>query len=70
LLPKNCVVNLKMLSSFVKISLTYFQCCGSESAWIRNFLSDLDPELEVSNPDPGQSPKLDGKMYKNHKKMN
>jgi hypothetical protein len=41
---------------------TYFQCCGSGSAWIRNFLSDPDPELEVSDPDPGQSPKLDRKM--------
>jgi hypothetical protein len=48
------------------------QCCGSGSgsAWIRNFLSDPDPELEVSDPDPGQSPKLDGKMHKNHQKMN
>jgi hypothetical protein len=46
----------------------YEQCCGSGfgSAWIRNFLSD--PELEISDPDPGQSPKLDGKMHKNHKK--
>jgi hypothetical protein len=35
---------------------------------IRNFFSD--PELEVSDPDPGQSPKLDGKMHKTHQKMN
>jgi hypothetical protein len=50
----------------------HIQCCGSGSgsAWIRNFLSDPDPELEISDPDPGQSSKLDGKMHKNHKKMN
>jgi hypothetical protein len=24
-MPKNCVVNLKMLNNFVKISLTYFK---------------------------------------------
>jgi hypothetical protein len=29
-----------------------------------------DPELEVSDPDPGKSPKLDGKMHENHQKMN
>jgi hypothetical protein len=28
------------------------------------------PELEVSDPEPGQSLKLDGKMHKNHQKMN
>jgi hypothetical protein len=28
-----------------------------------------DPELEVLDPDPGQSPKLDGNMHKNHQKM-
>jgi hypothetical protein len=46
------------------------QCCGSGSAWIRNFLSDPDPELEVSDPDLGQCLKLDGKRHKNHQKMN
>jgi hypothetical protein len=26
-------------------------------------------KLEVSDPDPGQSSKLDGKMHKNHQNM-
>jgi hypothetical protein len=29
----------------------------------------MDPELEVSDPDPGPSPKLDGNMHKNYQKI-
>jgi hypothetical protein len=53
---------------FVAFCGYQMQCCGSGSAWIRNFLLDPDPEFEVS--DPGQSRKLDGKMHTNHKKIN
>jgi hypothetical protein len=60
----------KNIHNFTVPVRCFSQCCGSGSAWIRNFLSDPDPELEVSDPDPGQSPKLDGKRHKNHQKMN
>jgi hypothetical protein len=58
------------MSKYLDSEHVHIQCCGSGSgsALIRNFFSD--PELEVSDPDPGQSPKLDGKVHKNHKKMN
>jgi hypothetical protein len=37
----------------------FYQCCGSGSAGIRNFLQDPDPELEVIDPAP------DPKLYLN-----
>jgi hypothetical protein len=42
--------------------------------WIRicedpNFLWDLDPELEIMDPDPAMDPELDWNLVKNHLKI-
>jgi hypothetical protein len=46
------------------------QCCGSGSARSKTFLKDpeLDPELEVMDPDPALDPEMDLNLTNIHQK--